>query len=97
MSGLWAEEVLELRKKVEELEAGLDLCVRAFHQYRQSHDEYRVSERQFAEPMRKAFKHPALMAAEERRKEEYWQRLERVAKRVESWPAWMKGERENKR
>jgi hypothetical protein len=45
----------------------------------------------------KLVEHPAYKAAEERRRKRYWDHLDRVARRVESWPAWMKGSPTNSR
>jgi hypothetical protein len=93
MSGaLWAEEIIDLRKKVEELEAGLDLCAEVFNQWQHSHEWYEPREQQFVRPMKKALEHPALQAAEKRRKDQYWRHLEKAAKEVDSWPAWKRGE-----
>jgi hypothetical protein len=35
--------------------------------------------------------HPLYKAAEQRRRDKFWNSAERVAKRVESWPDWKKG------
>ena len=41
--------------------------------------------------------HPDGKAADERRRKRYWDHLEKATKVADSWPTWVKGERENKR
>jgi hypothetical protein len=87
----FALDLIELRTKLEESEAALDLCAYAFERYRHMVDYPDHRNRQFEEPMEAAMKHPAMQAAEERRKKKFWDFMKRTAKEVESWPAWKRG------
>lgn len=53
-------------------------------------DERVRSWRQTHEPYKKLLEHPAFIAADKRRKDKFWQRIEAAAKQVDSWPNWMK-------
>ena len=41
-------------------------------------------------PYKKILEHPAFVAAEKRRKDQFWARLDAVARQVDAWPDWMK-------
>ncbi len=52
---------------------------------------------QWAQYAREFLEHPDGKAADERRRARYWEYLERATAVADSWPAWVAGERVNKR